>query len=210
MDAAFPQAADTTYGTIVLVRHGRTDGNEHHYAGWEDLPLNQTGCAQALIAAELLEEVPVDAVFASSLERAAATAAPIAAHHGRPIEQRDDLREINYGEFQGLLKANKPFSLRKDHKVVPMPGGESLDDLFLRVRRFCTELVPYLRRGRTVTVVGHYWSNRMLAAALNGGTLDDALASDYKPANGSVYALDVACDPTPHVVSRRWITPTST
>ena len=48
-------------GTVVLVRHGRTDGNKHHYTGWEDLPLNPTGRAQAAAAAELLADVPVDA-----------------------------------------------------------------------------------------------------------------------------------------------------
>jgi broad specificity phosphatase PhoE len=210
MDAAFPQAPATTHGTVVLVRHGRTDGNKHHYTGWEDLPLNAVGVAQAHAAAGLLDEVAVDAVFASSLTRAAETAAPIAERHHRPIVQRDELREINYGEYQGRLKADKPFSLRKDHAKVPMPGGESLTDLFARVQRFCSDLLPHLRQGRTVAVVGHYWSNRMLAAALDGGTVDDALAGDYKPANGSVYALGVETGQSHRVISRHWLTPCNT
>lgn len=207
MHAAVPQATAVALGTVVLVRHGRTDANKQHYCGWEDVPLNPVGVAQAQIAADVLEGVAVDAVFSSSLSRASATAAPIAARHDRLVEQRDDLREINYGRYQGLPKADKPFSLRKDHKEIPMPGGESLADLFVRVRRFCGEILPDLARGRTIAVVGHYWSNRMLAAALDGGTVNDALAADYKPANGSVYALTVTTEASHRVVSRRWMTP---
>jgi broad specificity phosphatase PhoE len=208
MSAVEPTTSGTeAHGTVVLVRHGRTDGNKHHYSGWEDLPLNATGVAQAQTAAGVLQGTPVDAVFTSSLSRASDTAAPIAATQGCPVQRRDALREINYGDYQGLLKADKPFSLRRDHRDVPIPGGESLTDLFTRVRAFVDELVPKLTKGRTIAVVGHYWSNRMLAAALDGGTMEDALRNPYKPANGSVYELVVQATNPRQVIATRWLTP---
>jgi broad specificity phosphatase PhoE len=195
------------HGKVMLVRHGRTDTNQHSYAGWEDVPLNPTGIAQARAAADLLTDVPLDAVFASSLTRASDTAAPIAAAHGCPIYRRDDLREVNYGRYQGLPKAGKPFSLRRDHKDVPVPDGESLTDVFTRVQHVVEEIIPHLAKGRTIAVVGHYWSNRMLAAALDGGTVDDALAAPYKPANGSVYELIVRAESPQQVIATRWVSP---
>lgn len=107
--------------------------------------------------------------------------------------------------YQGLLKSDKPFSLRHDHKDVPVPGGESLTDVFVRVRQFLSEITPLLAMGETLIVVGHYWSNRMLAAALDGGTVDDALTDPYKPANGSVYELIVRAGSPEHVIATRWV-----
>lgn len=206
MSTVVPATGDPDrLGTVLLVRHGRTDGNQHHYTGWEDLPLNATGIAQARAAADVLADVPVDAVFASSLTRASDTAAPIAAAHGCPIHRRDDLREVSYGCYQGLLKSGKPFSLRRDHKDVPVPDGESLTDVFTRVQHVVDEIVPHLAKGQTIAVVGHYWSNRMFAAALDGRTVDDALADPYKPANGSVYELIVRSASPQHVIATRWV-----
>ena len=43
MSTVVPATGDPDrLGTVLLVRHGRTDGNQHHYTGWEDLPLNAT------------------------------------------------------------------------------------------------------------------------------------------------------------------------
>ena len=61
--------------TILLVRHGETDWNlQRRVQGHSDTPLNDNGRAQALALADTLDDVELDAVYASDLARAFDTA----------------------------------------------------------------------------------------------------------------------------------------
>lgn len=62
-------------GRLFLIRHAQTDGNSHHYVGWEDLELNARGHAQAVKVGRALAGVHLDAIFYSPLRRALQTAA---------------------------------------------------------------------------------------------------------------------------------------
>lgn len=97
--------------TLILVRHGETDWNKQlRVQGSTDIPLNDTGRAQAREAAlALREELPPEApvvVAASDLSRAKETASFIAAELGtdHPREY-PQLRERSYGDAEGLNAA---------------------------------------------------------------------------------------------------------
>jgi broad specificity phosphatase PhoE len=193
-------------GRLLLIRHGQTGGNGQRYVGREDVPLDEVGVAQARAIAGALIHEPVDAVYASPLSRAVETARPLAEARALPILVREALREIDYGRYQGLLKTDQPLRLRHDHRFTAMPDGESLHDVFVRVSRFGTELRAGLAAGRSVVVVGHFWSNRMLAAALDDVPFADVFSrTTYKPANGSIYEL--GCRGTAERASVRWLYP---
>ncbi len=180
-------------GRIILVRHAETDGNKARYAGREDIPLNAEGVRQARDLAVALEAETFQAIFSSPLTRAIQTATPLAEQRGRSIAIREALVEIDFGALQGALKSEHELSLRKHHRERPMAGGESLRDVWNRLRPFGDELTAGLSDGGTLVVVGHYWSNRLLADMLSGRAFEDALAKDgYKPANASACALDFA------------------
>jgi len=182
-------------GRILLIRHGQTAGNKRRYVGWDDPPLDETGVAQAHAVAALLADERIDAVYASPLGRALATAQPLAACHGLPVQVRAELKEIDYGACQGLLKNERPLRLRQQHREVPLPNGESLLDVDRRIRRLIASLQGDLDAGRHLALVGHFWSNRLLVGALCGLPFEASLArSDYKPTNGSVFALNYAVD----------------
>ena len=88
--------------TILLARHGETDWNrEHRVQGHTDRPLNDTGRAQALALAESLAGEPLDAVYASDLGRAVDTARAVADPRGLPVTTLHDLREKNFGTWEG-------------------------------------------------------------------------------------------------------------
>lgn len=197
-------------GRILLIRHGRTAGNGQRYVGWEDLPLDAEGQAQALAVAARLVGEQVDTIYASSLARALATAQPLAAQRGLPVMACPALREIDYGDYQGLLKAERALRLRRQHTHTRLPNGESLFDVYQRV---CTLLDPLghdLASGRQIAIVGHFWSNRMLVGALRRQPFDEIIAcGDYRPANGSIFALHY-CPGGPHTwqaVPMGWLEP---
>ncbi|WAC67323.1 histidine phosphatase family protein [Agrococcus sp. SL85] len=92
---------------IALVRHGQTDFNLHgRMQGTSDIPLNETGIAQARTAARLLADERWDAVVSSTLGRAMVTADIVAAALGLEVAGRyESLVERAYGEVEGLTKA---------------------------------------------------------------------------------------------------------
>jgi broad specificity phosphatase PhoE len=187
-------SATALCGTLFLVRHGRTAANKSRYVGWGNPPLDEEGARQAAELAATLRGERIDRVYASPLLRAVQTALPIASLRDLEIKVRAELREINYGEYEGLTKDHR-LHLRRAHRIAPMPGGESLFDLYQRVAVFGAELREVLRSGQRVAAVGHFWSNRMLAGYLRD--LQFAAIVDaplYKPANGSIYEIEYPVD----------------
>jgi 2,3-bisphosphoglycerate-dependent phosphoglycerate mutase len=174
-----------TPGRLYLVRHGRTAGNTVRYVGWGDEPLDDVGREQAHALAAQLADEPIDVVYSSPLSRALDTARPLAEAHGAPLHVREELKEIDYGAYQDVLKADR--KLKRNHRTERMPGGESLRDVFDRVAVVRAAVDAERRAGRDVAVVAHFWSLRMLAGQVDGLAFDEVLArDDYSPENGVV------------------------
>jgi len=87
--------------TLVFVRHGETDWNrDHRWQGFTGPPLNETGrCQAAELAAQLQN---IDAIYSSDTIRAHETAAIIAESLSLPVTTDQRLREVNFGEWEGL------------------------------------------------------------------------------------------------------------
>jgi probable phosphoglycerate mutase len=89
---------------ILLIRHGETDWNvEKRLQGHSDIPLNSEGMRQAAALGRVLRDEPLDAIFASDLQRARDTAQAIATPRGMALQIDRDLRERCYGAFEGLI-----------------------------------------------------------------------------------------------------------
>ncbi|MGW9182427.1 histidine phosphatase family protein [Agromyces sp. NPDC055661] len=90
---------------LALIRHGQTDWNlAGRMQGRTDIPLNETGRAQALAAAAPLAAEPWDVVVSSPLDRARETAAIIARELDLPVGGAyDELIEQDFGEAEGTL-----------------------------------------------------------------------------------------------------------
>ena len=90
--------------TTILLRHGDTRlSPEHRFSGQRDLPLSASGTRQAKAAAcRLAAGAPIDAVVSSPLQRAVDTAAIAAAELGLPTAIDDDLRETDFGDWDGF------------------------------------------------------------------------------------------------------------
>ncbi len=148
--------------TLLLLRHGETPLSvQRRFAGRTDTPLSPHGQAQAAAAAQALaSRGRVDAVVASPLRRAQATAAVCARALGLPVSTVADLRETDFGDWEGLTfaeaRARGPAELQAwlDDPAVAPPGGESFLDTQHRVLPALAGLLAAWP-GATVLVVTH-------------------------------------------------------
>jgi broad specificity phosphatase PhoE len=133
---------------IYLARHGETEWNRiGRWQGATDIPLSDTGRAQARLLAERLRDRRIARVHASHLSRAHETAAIVAAHLGMPAPLTDPrLRERGYGAFEGLTRSECedrfPGAWQRylaDRRLVP-PGGEPQAEVVERVVAAMTEI----------------------------------------------------------------------
>jgi probable phosphoglycerate mutase len=89
--------------TLCLVRHGETAWNaEGRVQGQLDIPLNATGLAQARAVASVLKNESFASIYSSDLIRTQQTAQPVADLQKKKIILDKNLRERDYGAFQGM------------------------------------------------------------------------------------------------------------
>jgi probable phosphoglycerate mutase len=146
---------------VLFVRHGQTPTTGKVLPGRAPgLHLSDEGRAQAEAAAERIAELPkVDAVYASPLERARETAAPIAAAVGLKVQTERGLLECDFGEWTGgelkaLAKLPDWGSVQRYPSGFRFPGGESFVDLQTRIVG-ATERLTARHPGGVVVAVSH-------------------------------------------------------
>jgi broad specificity phosphatase PhoE len=127
--------------TLYLIRHGETPWNvEGRYQGQLDPPLNNHGRQQAQATATKLAPLGFDAIYSSDLARASQTAEALTALTGLPVQLDSRLREINQGDWQGVLigdiRARWPTEIagwEADPWHHHPPGGETLQHVQARL-----------------------------------------------------------------------------
>ena len=109
----------------MLWRHGQTVWNaERRFQGQSDIPLDETGQAQAERAARLLAALRPDLIVSSDLSRAAQTAAPLARLTGLEVTLDKDLRERHGGRWEGLTDTEIRTRYPVEHANWTPPDGE--------------------------------------------------------------------------------------
>lgn len=138
---------------LILVRHGETDWNfEKRIQGSTDIPLNETGRAQASAAAERLAAEHWDAIVTSPLGRAQETARIIARRLGLGEPQVDGrLVERAYGEAEGMDAAALA---ERFPGMEGVPGIEKRSDVTRRVLP-ALEGIALEHPGERVLIVAH-------------------------------------------------------
>ena len=147
-------------GSIIIVRHGRTEFNATgRLQGRTDNPLDEVGLAQAeAVATYLAPELLSDTLFVCSpLLRARQTATAIAEGVGASLEIDERWIELDYGAYEGLRQSEVPSHVWREWRSdsnFAAPQGESLNQVQQRVTDACAELAQRLD-GRTAVVVSH-------------------------------------------------------
>lgn len=163
-------------GTLFVVRHGEASGNsDHRFIGQTQMELTDRGRRQAQAVAGRLAGAGVTRLVGSDLERAVETIAPLASELGLPIETDRRLREIDNGEWSGLLPTEIEQGWPDMWRAyvggadVPRPGGERWTDVAGRVIPVATEL---LAGDDVVVVATHGGPSLLLALWAAGITVD--------------------------------------
>ena len=154
---------------VIFVRHGETAWNHvKRYQGHSDIPLNETGMQQAEMVARRLASEPIAAVYSSDLLRAVQTAEIIARVHALQPMTLPELREVNFGLWEGLtyeqIMAGWPEMLsavysRPDRSSIP--EGESFLEVQRRAARGLLKCIAD-HSEETIAVVTHGGALRML------------------------------------------------
>jgi alpha-ribazole phosphatase/probable phosphoglycerate mutase len=154
-----------------LIRHGALveDARNRCY-GALDFALSETGRAQVARAADYLASEPIFAVYTSSLSRAVESARIIAEPSAAPIRIVPDLREMNFGDLEGLtydqIATRNPDIYRRWMDApteVRFPNGESFREMRVRVLQ-AFAAIQAESEGRTVALVTHGGVIRILIA----------------------------------------------
>lgn len=151
---------------VLAVRHGQSEWNaQGRWQGHADPPLTEEGLLQAYAAAQVLGTF--DAVWASTLQRAAHTAAIIAEVLGiGPVQLNADLMEAGFGPWQGLtvaeIEAGWPGYLAEQRR----PEGAELVDRVAERGLAALRHIAAATPGGEVLAVTHAGLVRVVAAAV--------------------------------------------
>ena len=166
--AVLPGPLPTGATKVLVVRHGQTTwGADGRFAGREDVPLTSRGRRQASSVGERIKALRPSVVLTSPLQRCQLTANAIGGASGAPVVVHDDLLDGLLGEWTGLRPTEiengwpEQFATwRSDPDAAP-PGGESFNEIRVRVTPLLAEVVR-LYRGHTVVLVTHAAATKMI------------------------------------------------
>ncbi len=195
---------------LLMIRHGQSTYNlENRFTGWLDVPLSENGVEEAKDAAMKLKEYRFDVAYTSKLKRAIDTLRIILDANEQnhiSVIQSEALNERNYGELQGLNKADtakkygddQVFLWRRSYSEAP-PGGESLKETAARVIPFFHSVICRdISHGLNVLLVAH--GNTLRAIIKELDTLNDEEIMNLNIGTGKIYLYRF--DPGLKIISR--------
>jgi broad specificity phosphatase PhoE len=166
---------------FLFIRHAETD-MAGTFCGHSNPPINARGRQQIQKLMSALDGEKIECIFTSDLERAVATAGTLADAFGVPCIKKPDLREINFGSWEGLTwqqiqEQDGAYARRWTgaYPSLPAPAGESFTDFQTRVIAEVTEIVNSTDR-RQAAVVTHGGVMRVVLQAMCGLAENEAWA----------------------------------
>ncbi len=160
---------------LLLVRHGATQlSAEDRFAGAIGVDLSEEGRFQVRRLAERLALEPIEAIYASPLSRTLETARILATPLRLPIAERDGLKEISHGHWEGLTRRDVEERYPEEYRTwesdpftFAPEGGESGLSVLARALPVVREIVV-AHTCQTVLVVSHKATLRLVISSLLG------------------------------------------
>ena len=192
---------------IILLRHGET-GSEYQkrYIGWKDISLAEPGRRNVEALTEMVRLRRPSLCLCSTLRRCRESAEIVAGTLGIPVYFNPDLKEIDFGDWEGLsfqeIAAADPEHVLKWARFKPdfsFPGGESITHFLDRVGRIakCLTEMPE----KEVLVCTHGGMIRGLICHFLGLEPCNYLSFEVSPASLTTLALNGAAQESRGILS---------
>ena len=185
---------------LYIVRHGTTDWNaEKRFQGVQDIELNAQGRELAGKLGIRLDNTDFDVIYSSPLIRAYETACLIRGHRNIQIIRHDLLREISFGELEGLpfkdwMNTEDPrkYFFSEPSRYVPPKGGETLESACKRTMKFVKEVIePLYGKKERIMIVAHGALLASLMCYLENRTVDNFWGRGLKGnCEETIYSFD--------------------
>jgi alpha-ribazole phosphatase len=180
---------------LIIARHGQTEGNKKRLLqGFLDIGLNEEGKKQAEKLAERLKNHNIEIMFVSPLKRARQTAEQIKKFHPKAkVIIDEDLKEINFGIFEGLSKEEikKKYTRmyeerEKDKFNYRSPEGESIADVEKRAIKMLDKV---LKTKKDSIIVAHGTLNTLFFKNLMKKSYDEIKKYKYNNTSVSIFNI---------------------
>jgi phosphoserine phosphatase len=181
---------------VLLARHGETPWNQlGRYQGHTDIPLADSGEAQARRLAARLRDVGIVKAVSSPLSRAVRTAQLILDQRPLVLQHDEGFKEIGHGQWEGKLvseiEQSHPQLLAQwrdePHADLPAgPGAETLGQVLDRSWLALKRSTEMLGEKETLLVVAHDAVNRVLLCKILGLPLSRVWSFRQAPATLNV------------------------
>ncbi len=186
---------------LILVRHGVTSWNKiGRWQGKTDVPLSPEGAKQIEQAGKVITNIKIDKIFTSTLARVKQSEWVLVKdlNLSCPVVESATLDERDYGIYTGKNKWDfeKEYGEEIFEKVrrgfnTPIPGGETLEDVYNRVVPFLTQsILPEIRLGKNILVVSSGNTIRVMMKYLETLTDNEVEKTDLGFAQITCYELD--------------------
>jgi probable phosphoglycerate mutase len=169
-------------GQVFLAKSAATDlEDQHRIVGTLDVPVNVRGQAEIAEMARELAGAGIDTVYATASESARQTAAQLAKKLGVKTKQLDDLRNLDFGLWQGLpvaeveRKHRKLYSKWKESPCEACPpAGEEIMQVYQRVEK-CIGPIIKKNSFRAVVIVAPDPLRKVIRCYLKDHKIDNVL-----------------------------------
>lgn len=166
-------------GVVYLVRHGVTHWNQQkRLQGEAEVPLSAKGVAQAELLSVAISDAKIDQMYSSPRVRAISTSKIILRDRSEtPFCVDERLSEIKFGDVSGMTLGQVDNflpglleELDQDKWFVSWPGGESIEDVRIRLEGFLSEyeVRNKIQMGINNLFLAHETTNKILMGALLG------------------------------------------
>lgn len=187
---------------VYLIRHGQVKGYENFPAyGHTDVGLTDIGTLQMELMSERLHLIEPNAIYSSDLTRAAKGARLIARHHDVPVHLMTELREMYFGDWEGLplleIRKRFPEELKKRQEELvnfeAPGGGETVGAFSDRITTWLDQILAE-QNGNDIVIVSHSGVNRIILCKALGLDLSHMfnIHQDY----GCINIIDYFSDST--------------
>ncbi len=177
---------------LLIVRHGETIQNAKKIVGHIHDQLSKLGKKQVKKLTKRLAKEKIDIIYCSDLKRCKQTIKPLLKIKKAPIIYTKELRERNFGIFNGKplhkLKAWLEKRRIKNAFYTKIPEGESYKDLYKRTMKFIKKIIKK-EKGKNVLLVAHGGLKKALLKHLL--KKDDAYFKKTKLANTSLTIIKI-------------------